>query len=138
MRLTHHPERTEYRTETVSLYRPGTSRTVSETVTITHDDGTTTQHVVTATLSIPGRTVQKDVTLTIVHPERIEAEVVERSPIARSRDETLTLSSSVGADAPFEVLALPEPEPETPPAEQTPAGGDLTHWFDLLGWEWPW
>ena len=47
--LTHHPERTEYRTETVSMWRPGTSRTVSETVSVTHDNGTTTQHVVTAT-----------------------------------------------------------------------------------------
>ena len=57
--LTHHPERTEYRIETVSLYRPGTSETVSETVTVTHDDGTTTEHVVTATLSIPGATVRR-------------------------------------------------------------------------------
>ena len=37
--LTHHPERTEYRTKTVSLWRPGTTETVSETVTVTHDDG---------------------------------------------------------------------------------------------------
>ena len=41
--LTHHPERTEYRTETVSLLRPGTTRTVSKSVTVTHDDGTTTE-----------------------------------------------------------------------------------------------
>jgi hypothetical protein len=43
---------------------------------------------------------------------------VERSPIARSRDEALALASSVGADDPFEVLVLPEPEPVDPPAEQ--------------------
>ena len=69
--LTHHPERTEYRTETVSLWRPGTTETVSETVTVTHDDGTTTEHVVTATLSIPGETVSRDVTLAIVQPEHV-------------------------------------------------------------------
>ena len=135
--LTHHPERTEYRTETVSLWRPGTTETVSETVTVTHDNGTTTQHVVTATLSIPGETVSRDVTLAIVHPEHVSAEVVERMPIAGSREESLSMTSSVGADDPFEVLALPEPEPEPEPAEQSP-GGDLRHWFDILGWEWPW
>ena len=135
--LTHHPEWTEYRTETVSLWRPGTTETVSETVTDTHDNGTTTQHVVTATLSIPGETVSRDVTLAIVHPEHVSAEVVERMPIAGSREESLSMASSVGVDDPFEVLALPEPEPEPEPAEQSP-GGDLRHWFDILGWEWPW
>ena len=74
----------------------------------------------------------------LVHKERVEAETVERSPISRSRDEGLALASSVGADDPFEVLVLPEPEPVDPPAEQTPAGGGLSDWFDLLGWEWPW
>ena len=135
--LTHHPEWTEYRTETVSLWRPGTTETVSETVTVTHDDGTTTEHVVTATLSIPGETVNRDVTLAIVHPEHVRAEVVERMPIAGSREESLSMASSVGADDPFEVLTLPEPEPEPEPAEQSP-GGDLRQWFDILGWEWPW
>ena len=136
--LTHHPERTEYRTKTVSLWRPGTSRTVSETVTVNHHDGTTTHHVVTATLSIPGETVYKDVTLSIVHPERVVAEVVEREPLGRIRDESLDMASSVGSDAPFELFVKPEPEPVEPPAEQTPGGDGLRHWFDILGWEWPW
>ena len=139
VQLTHHPERTEYRTRTVSLYRPGTSETVSETVTVTNEDGTTTERTLSATLSIPGETVYRDVTLTIVHPERVEAETVERSPIAGSRDETLALASSVGTDDPFEALTLPEPKPEPERGEQTPAGdNDLSRWFDLLGWEWPW
>ena len=69
----------------MSLWRPGTSETVSETVTVTHDDGTTTQHVVTATLSIPGAAVSRDVILTIIHPERVTAEVVDREPLNRSR-----------------------------------------------------
>ena len=135
--LTHHPERTEYRTETVSLWRPGTSETVSETVTITNPDGTTTERVLSATLSVPGETVYRDVTLTIVHPEHVKAETVERSPLTRSRDETLALASGVGSDDPYAVLVLPEPEPVDPPAEQTPADG-LRNWFDRLGWEWPW
>ena len=136
--LTHHPERTEYRTRTVSLWRPGTSRTVSETVTVTHENGTTTHHVVTATLSIPGETVYRDVTLTIVHPERVDAVVEEREPVARTREEFLSMESSVGSYAPFELFVKPEPEPVEPPAEQTPAGDGLRDWFDFLGWEWPW
>ena len=136
--LTHHPERTERRTETVSLWRPGTSETVSETVTVTNDDGSTTQHTISATLSVPGETVYRDVTLAIVHPEHVKAETVGRPPVTKTRGEGLPLASGVGADAPFSVLVLPEPEPEEPPAEQTPAGGGLSDWFDLLGWEWPW
>ena len=135
--LTHHPERTEYRTETVSLWRPGTSETVSETVTLTNEDGTTTEHTISATLSVPGETVYRDVTLTIVHLEHVKAETVERMPIVGTRDESLSLASRVGADEPFAVLVLPEPEPEDPPAEQEPADG-LRNWFDRLGWEWPW
>ena len=136
--LTHHPERTERRTETVSLWRPGTIQTVSETVTFTNPDGTTAERVLSATLSIPGETVYRDVTLTIVHPEHVKAETVERSPVTKTRDETLAMASGVGADDPYAVLVLPEPEPVDPPAGQTPAGGELGHWFDLLGWEWPW
>ena len=136
--LTHQPERTEYRTETVSLLRPGTTRTVSKSVTVTHDDGTTTEHIVTATLSIPSKTVHRDVTLTIVHPERVESETVVREPIVKSREESLSLASGVGSDEPFAVLVLPAPDPVDPPAEQTHAGGDLSEWFRILGWEWPW
>ena len=143
--LTHHPERIEERTETVSLYRPGASDTDSdsETITVTHDDGTTTEHTVSAYAYayayVPSKTINKDVTFTIVHPEHIKAEVVERSPIGGSREETLALApaSGVGSDDPFAVLVVPEPEPEDPPAEQTPAGG-LREWFERLGWEWPW
>ena len=139
--LTHHPERTEYRTETVSLYRPGASDSDSdsETITVTHDDGTTTEHTVSAYAYayVPSRTIDKEVTLTIVHPEHVKAEVVERDPIARTRAETLALASWVGSDDPFAVLVVPEPEPEDPPAEQTPADG-LRGWFERLGWEWPW
>ena len=139
--LTHHPERTESRIETVSLWRPGASDTDSdsETITVTHDDGTTTEHTVSAYAyaHVPGTTIHRDVTLTIVHPEHVTAEVVEREPIGRSKQESLSFTSAVGSDEPFVALALPEPEPEDPPAEQSPAGG-LRDWFERLGWEWPW
>ena len=48
---------------------------------MTHDDGTTTEHTVTAYAHVPGRTVRKDVTLTIVHPEHVTAEIVDREPV---------------------------------------------------------
>ena len=138
VRLTHHPERTERRTETVSLLRPGAGETVSETVTVTHADGTTAQHTVTAYLSVPSEVVHVDVTLAIVHPEHVKAEVAEREPVARRRSESLALASSIGSDAPFEVLALPEPEPGPEAAEQTPLTDEEAGvLFDSLGWEWP-
>ena len=140
--LTHHPERTEERTETVSLYRPGASDSDSdsETITVTHEDGTTTEHTVSAYAYayVPSRTIQKQVTLTIVHPEHVKAEVVERAPIGGSREESLSLASAVGSYDPYAALVVPEPEPEDPPAEQAPAGGSLSEWFRILGWEWPW
>ena len=140
--LTHHPERTEERTETVSLYRPGASDSDSdsETITVTHEDGTMTEHTVSAYAyaHVPARTIQKDVTMTIVHPEHVKAEVVEREPVVGSRDEGLVLASYVGSDDPYAALALPEPEPVDPPAKQTSGGGVLRDLFDVLGWEWPW
>ena len=137
VRLTHHPERTEDRTQTVSLLRPRISKTVSETVT--HEDGTTTQHTVSARLSIPSKVVHRDVTLTIVHPEHVRAEVAERGPVTRNRNESLEMASSIGSAAPFEVLALPEPEPEPVPAEQTPlTEEEMQDLFGILRWEWPW
>ncbi len=135
--LTHHPERTERVTRTVSLWRPGDSDYDSETVTVTHDDGSTSSATATAYAHVPGRTIHRDVTTAIVHPEHVKAEVMERSPISRTRNEALSLASAVGSDEPFAVLVLPEPEPEDPPAEQSPAGG-MREWFERLGWKWPW
>ena len=136
--LTHHPERVEQVTRTVHLHRPGDSDYDSQTVTVTHDDGTTESATATAYAHVPSATIAREVTVDVLHKEHVKAEVVARSPISRSRDETLALASGVGADDPFEVLVVPEPEPEDPPAEQSPAGGGLSDWFNRLGWEWPW
>ena len=138
VQLTHHPERTEQVTRTVHLHRPGDSDSDSETATATCEDGATSSATATAYAYVPSATIAKQVTVDVLHKEHVKAETVERSPIAGSRDEALALASSVGADDPFEALVLPEPEPVEPPAEQEPADGDLSDWFDLLGWEWPW
>ena len=145
-RLTHHPERVEHVTKTVHLLRPGDSDADSATATVTCDDGSTSSATATAYAYVPSVTIAKEVTVDVHHPEHVKAEVVERSPITRTRDETLApasgtgqaLALSVGADDPFETLYVPQPEPEPETAEQTPGGGELSHWFDLLGWEWPW
>ena len=137
--LSHHPEKDEQVTKRVSLYRPGTSRTVSQTVDLSHPDGTTTQHVISATLSIPGATVSRDVTVTVTHDEHVRAEVMDRASLTQTRSETSEMASTIGADDNFEMLSLPEPEPTPEPAEQTPADLDeLRRLFELLGWSWPW
>ena len=135
--LTHHPARVEQVTKTVQLHRPGASDYDSETVTVTHDDGTTSSATATAYAYIPSATITRNVTVDVHHPEHVKAEVVDRQPIGRTRVETLALASGVGSDDPFETLTLPEPEPEEEHGDQTPAGG-LRDWFERLGWEWPW
>ena len=135
--LTLHVERSRQHTQTVSLLRPGASRTVSKIVTVTHDDGTSTEHTISAVLSIPSATVQRDVTVTIVHPEHVRAEVVARESITRRRMETAALAFAVGSDAPFEALELPEPVEETGLGEQTPLSDELTaELFERIGWRW--
>ena len=135
--LTHHPERVEQVTRTVHLHRPGDSDYDSQTVTVTNEDGTESSATATAYAYVPSATIAREVTVDVLHKEHVKAETVEREPVTGSREEMLSLASGVGSDDPFAVLVLPEPEPEDPPAEQTPAGG-LIDWFDQLGWEWPW
>ena len=135
--LTHHPERTEQVIRTVHLHRPGDSDSDSETATATCEDGSTESATATAYAYVPSATIAKQVTVEVLHKEHVKAETVEREPVTRTRGETMSLASAIGSDDPFEVLVLPEPEPEEPPAEQEPADG-LRQWFDLLGWEWPW
>ena len=135
--LTHHPERVEQVTRTVHLHRPGDSDSDSETATATCEDGATASATATAYAYVPSATIAREVTVEVLHKEHVKAETVERSPVTRTRSETLSLASAVGSDDPFAVLVLPEPEPEDPPAEQEPADG-LRGWFEALGWEWPW
>ena len=136
--LTHHPERVEQITKTVQLHSPGASDYDSQTVTVTNEDGTTESATATAYAYVPSRTITREVTVDVLHEEHVKAETVEREPVTRTREESLAfVPSGVGADEPYAVLALPEPEPEDPPAEQEPADG-LREWFKRLGWEWPW
>ena len=135
--LTHHPERVEQVTRTVHLHRPGDSDYDSQTVTVTNEDGDTESATATAYAYVPSATIARQVTVDVLHKEHVKAETVERSPITRTRGETLAFASGVGSDDPFEALVLPQPEAEDPPAGQEPADG-LRQWFDLLGWEWPW
>ena len=62
----------------------------------------TSSATATAYAYVPSATIAKEVTVDVLHPEHVKAEVVERSPITRTRAESLTLASSVEADAPFE------------------------------------
>ena len=137
--LTHVPERTERLTETATVDIPAFGDTVTETVTVPNGDGTFTEHSVTASCHVPASTVSREVVFTVVHPERVEATVVQRAPLARTRAETLTVASSVWADGAYRALAVPEPEPEPTPGTPVPAGADeLGEWFEEQGWEWPW
>ncbi|MCY3505199.1 MAG: hypothetical protein OXI03_02450 [Chloroflexota bacterium] len=137
--LTHVPERTERLTETATVDIPAFGDTVTETVTVPNGDGTFTEHSVTASCHVPASTVSREVVFTVVHPERVEATVVQRAPLARTRAETLTVASSVWADGAYRALAVPEPEPEPTPVTPVPAGADeLGEWFEEQGWEWPW
>ncbi len=137
--LTHSPRRTERLTETATVGIPAFGDTVTETVTIPSEDGTLTEYAVTASCYVPASTVRQDVVFTVIHDERVEATVSEREPIARSRQESLSLATSVWADGPYRALAVPEPEPEPTPVAPVPAGGgELRGLFDELGWEWPW
>ncbi len=135
--LTHHPERVEQVTKTVHVHRPGDSDSDSQTATAACEDGATASATATAYAHVPSATITKEVTVDVLHKEHVKAETVERGPLTRTREESLSLESAIGSDDPFAVLVLPEPEPEDPPAEQEPADG-LRGWFDRLGWEWPW
>ena len=79
-----------------------------------------------------------DVTVTIDHPERVQAQVVARTPLTGSRAETATLVLHVGADTPYVPFDPPAPPDEPVPAEQRPlTDQERDDLFDLLGWEGP-
>lgn len=135
VQLTHHPRRVERRTETVTLTRPGTSQTVSETVILTDSEGNTSSHTISAYLSIPSATVQKDVTLEIVHDEHVRAELVQRPDLSKTRSEQLALASDIASDDAYRTLVVPDREPERPASVQTRlTEAELEELFAILGW----
>ena len=137
--LTLVPQRRESQTHAVSVFRPGFSERISETFAIFCDDGTEEEHRISTYLSIPSATVDTSAVVPVVYPEYVKAEVVERHPHLRAREETLSMESGIWADAPFAVLELPTLEPEPDGPTQTRADGSfLQRLLDLFGWEWPW
>ena len=105
VQLTHVPQRTETFSETVTLTDPESGESVSQTVTFQ-----------------------------VVHPARVEAKIVQRSPLKRQRSEELALSASIAADASYE--SFNEPEPTSAGSTQTVvSGSELTDLLFLLGWE---
>ena len=105
VQLTHVPQRTETFSETVTLADPESGESVSQTVTFQ-----------------------------VVHPARVEAQIVQRSPLTKQRTEQIEMTSSIAADAPFE--SLNEPEPTNTGSTQTVvSGSELTDLLSLLGWE---
>ena len=133
------PEETVEQSHVVSVVRPGVSRNVSETVTITCADGTEERHQVSARLSIPSKSIEKTATVPVTLNSYVTAQIVAREPVIRSRDETIELESVLWADAPFTALAIPEPEPTPEEAEhRRVSSGVAEDLFARLGWEWPW
>ena len=139
VRLREVPERTEPQAHIVSVLRPGRSKLVYETVTVFHEDGTATNHRISARLSIPSEQVSVSTQVPVTYAAYVAAEIVEREPYFLARDEALQMESTVWADAPFAVLEIPEPEPAQEEAEQVRASnGVLEDLFGSLDWEWPW
>ena len=137
--LTRKPERTESQSHAVTVRRPGISEIVHDTVTVYHDDGTETDHRISARLSIPSEMVATNAVVPVVYPEYVSAAVVDRDPYVRTRRETLVMESGIWADAPFSALVLPEPEPTPEQPTQTRANDSLIRQLvALFGWEWPW
>ena len=127
VQLTHHPQRVEQRTETVSLLRPGVSRYVSRTVSVAlPPDGQVVNYTIGATLSVPSETVQQDVTLDIDHPEHVRVEVVQRDALARTTSKTVTMNTTLGADVAYAALALPDPTPTPEPVIHRPLSDEET------------
>ncbi|MCY4447471.1 MAG: PrgI family protein [Chloroflexi bacterium] len=137
--LTLIPEREETRLVPVEVLRPGTSKTVRETVTVRNEDGTSSSHEISARLTIPPEIITVVPSVLIKHEEYIAAEVRPRGSAYGSREETVAMALTVGADAPYEPFTPPATPEPTPTPVQTPLTEDEADWlFGFLGWEWPW
>ncbi len=137
--LTLIPEREETRLVPVQVLRPGTSKTVRETVTVQNKDGTTSSHEISARLTVPAEIITVVPSVLITYEEYIAATVNPRGSAYGTKEETVELSFAVGADAPYAPFVPPPREEEPPPPVQTPVTEDEGRGlFGILGWEWPW
>ena len=95
----------------------------------------------TVSLSCGEYSVSRTVTIRVHHSEHVRAVESQRTPVTRTRPETVPLAPApvsgteqalgVGADDPYVALHVPPPTPPPPRAEQTTAG-------DSSWWSWPW
>ena len=137
--LTLIPEREEIRLVPVQVLRPGISKTVRETVTVRNKDGTTSSHEISARLIVPSEMITVVPSVLIKHEEYIAAEVRPRGSGYGSRNETVELSLTIGADALYRPFVPPsQPEPTPTPAQTPLTEGEGGGLFGILGWEWPW
>ena len=97
----------------------------------THHPARTDVYRRTVSLSCGEYSVSRTVTIRVYHPEHVRAVENQRTPVTRTRPETILLASNVGADDPYVSLYVPPPTPPPPRAEQTTAG-------DSSWWSWPW
>ena len=138
--LDHHPEREEKFTQEVKLYRPGTSRTVSETV---HVSQSGRDHHAASDLGEPfhsrGHRYQgcdrngdpRGARAGRGYREGSHDHDEERAPGDDLKHRRSTTRSWLSG--------YPKPEPVPEPATQTPGDLDeLKKLFEILGWEWPW
>ena len=133
------PEREETRLVPVKVLRPGTSKTVRETVTVQNEDGSTSSHEISARLTIPSEVITVVPRVLIKHEEYIAATVSPRGSASGSKEETVEMAFAIGADAPYAPFVPPPREEEPPPPVQTPLTDDESRGlFDLFGWTWPW
>ena len=137
--LTLIPEREEIRLVPVEVWRPGTSKVVSETVTVQNKDGTSSSHEISARLTIPGEMITVVPSVLIKHEEFILGTVNYRGSAYGSKEEILLMALTIGADARYTPFVPPPVEEELPPPVQTTLTEDEADWlFGFFGWEWPW
>ena len=133
------PAREEFRLVPVKVWRPGASEVVSETVTVQHDDGATSQHEVSARLVVPSKEITVVPTVLIKHEEYILAMVSPRGSAYGSREETVQMALTIGSDALYRPFVPPPVEATPTPPVQTPITEDGGKGlFSIFGWEWPW
>ncbi len=122
-------------TATLNVPRPPMLQT-------THHPARTDVHTRRVTCACGESSTVKTVRVYVHHPEHVRAVEVQRSDVTRTRTASIPLAPApisgvsravgLGADAPYQALYVPPPQPEPPRAEQTPVGG--SNWWS---WLWP-